>query len=67
VRPLLVVLLDEVIEASLLLEKVFGGRFGVLFLQRQMHALMAPVLLRVSRLDALDADSQPQPPHRESG
>jgi hypothetical protein len=66
-RPLLVVLLDEAIEAALLLEKIFGRWFGGFFLQRQMHALMAPVLLRVSRLDALDADSQPQlPPFTEA-
>src|SRR5579871_1342573 len=32
-----------------------------------MHALVAPVLLRVAWLDAFDADTEAQPPHREFG
>src|SRR5215469_17960528 len=35
------------------------------FFQSQMHALMATILLGVSRFYPLDADSQAQPPHRE--
>src|SRR5437868_4938327 len=37
-------------------------RFG---LQRAMETLLPSILLRLAGLDALDADSEPQPPHRE--
>src|SRR5256885_5834456 len=50
-----------------LLQEVLGGRLGGLLLERQMHALMAAVLLRVAPLDAFDVDPQPQPPHRQAG
>jgi serine/threonine protein kinase len=36
--------------ARLLLKKIGGGRLGGLFLQGQMHALMTPVLLRMTGL-----------------
>ena len=48
-RPLLVVALDEAIEARLLLQHVGGGGLGGFLLQRQMHALVAAVLLRDGR------------------
>ena len=64
-RPLPVVILDEVIELGLLLEQVFGGRLSSLFFECQMHALVPTVLLRVTRFDALDVDPEPQPPHGE--
>ena len=53
---LLIVKLDEVIEAALLLQEVEGGRLGGFLLERQMHALVSAVLLRMARLDALDVD-----------
>ena len=55
-RALLVVALDEAIELRLLLQEVLRRRLGRLLLQRQMHALVPAVLLRVAGLDALDGD-----------
>ena len=57
-RPLAIELFDEVIELRLLLQQVVGGGFGGFFLQRQVHAFVPAVLLRMSWLDALDVDSQ---------
>ena len=65
--PLGVEFADEVIEAGLLLQAVHAGRSGCFLLQRQMHALVAAVLLRVARLDALDGDAEAQPPDGELG
>lgn len=59
--PLGVELLDEVVEVGLLLQEIGAGRLGCLKFQCQMHALMAAVLLRVARLDALDVDTEPEP------
>ena len=56
-RSLLVVALDEAIELRLLLQEVLRRRFGGFLLQRQMHALVPAVLLRIAGLDALDARS----------
>src|SRR5215469_13303898 len=67
VWPFGIEFLNKGVEAGLLLETVHCGRSGCLFLQRQMHALVAAVLLWVARLDALDGDAEPQPPHREFG
>jgi hypothetical protein len=64
-RPLVVVALDEAIELGLLLKKVLRSRPGRFLLQREVHAFVATVLLRVAGLDALKADPQAQPPHRE--
>jgi len=62
---LLVVALDEGIEARLLLEHVRLGRPRRLPFQREMHPLVAAVLLGLARLDALNPNAEPQPPHRQ--
>jgi hypothetical protein len=56
---------DEVVEPGLLLQEVASGRLGGFFLQGQMHALMAAILLGMARLDPFDANPQPEPPDRE--
>jgi len=65
VRTLVVVTLDEVVKALLLLEEIVARRFGGLFLEGQVHALVAAVLLRVTGLDPFDGDPEPQPPDGE--
>src|SRR5258707_5767024 len=67
VWPFGIAFLNKVVEAGLLLQTVHSGRSGCFLLQRQMHALVAGVLLWVARLDALDGDAEPPPPHREFG
>ena len=67
VWPFGIEFLNKVVEAGLLLQTVHSGRSGCFFLQRQMHALVAAVLLWVARLDALDGDAEAEPPHREFG
>src|SRR2546430_226042 len=65
VRPLVVEDLDELVEPSLLLQKIGSRRLGGFSLQGQMHALMAAVLLRMTRLDPFNANTQPEPPDRQ--
>jgi len=63
--PLVVEDLDEVIEACLLLQEVASRWFASLFFQGEMHAFVTAILLRMARLDALDADAETQPPDGE--
>lgn len=58
---------EEVIEAGLLLERVHGGWPGGFLLEGEMHALVAPILLRTAWLDAFDGDAEPEPPDGEFG
>jgi len=50
-----VIPLDERIEARLLLEHIRRGGLRRVLLEREMHPFVPSVLLRVPRLDALDA------------
>ena len=55
-------LLEEGIEAGLLLEAVHAWRPGCFLLQGQMHALVTAVLLGVAGFDAFDCNAKPEPP-----
>ena len=66
-RPFGIELVDEVVEAGLLLQAVDAGRAGCLLLEGEVHALVAAVLLRMAGLDALDGDAEAEPPDRELG
>jgi hypothetical protein len=63
--PLPVEALDERVEACLLLQDVRRGRLGGFLLQREMHALVATVILRVSGFAPLDLNTQAEPPNRQ--
>ena len=56
-RPFVVELLDEGIELGLLLQDIGAGRTSGFFLQSQMHAFMAAVLLGMAGADALNGDA----------
>jgi hypothetical protein len=57
--------LNEFVEAGLLLQEVGDRRLGGFFLQGEMHALMAAILLRMARLNALNANAEAKPPDGE--
>src|SRR5215468_9711425 len=64
-RSFAIEFVNEVIELFLLLQRVHGWWAGGLLLECEMHSLMAAFLLRMSRLDALDLNAEPEPPHRQ--
>jgi len=64
-RAVAVVALDEVVEASLLLQQVVSRGLGGFLLQRQVNAFVPAVLRRMTGLDTLDLDAQAQPPDGE--
>jgi len=57
-RAVIVVYFDKLIEPLLLLQEVIAGRLGGLLFESQMHALVAPILLWVSWLNAFDTDAE---------
>jgi hypothetical protein len=57
-RALLVVALDEGVEAPLLLQHVRRDRFGRFLLQDRMHPLVAPVLFRPGLALVVESASQ---------
>jgi hypothetical protein len=63
-RPVLVVAIDEHVEARLLLQDVRSRRFGRFQLQRPVHPLVPAVLLWVAGSDALNSNAEAQP-HRQ--
>ena len=64
-RVLVIEYVAEVIEAALLCAKGCRRRFRRVLLQRAMHPLMAPVLLRSACLNALMHDPELHPAARE--
>jgi len=67
VRPVLIELLSEGIELSLLLQEIGAGGSSGFLLEREMHAFMTSVLLWMAGANAFDGDAQTQPPDRELG
>src|SRR5947207_7763039 len=63
--PFSIELADEGVEAFLLLQAVGARRAGRFPLEREMHALMAAILLRMARFNPLDPNTEPEPPHRQ--
>jgi hypothetical protein len=64
-RPHFVVFLAERLQLALLRPPILRRGRRRFFLQGAMHALVPPVLLRLSRLDPLRHDPQLDPPHRQ--
>src|SRR6185295_9723561 len=67
VRPFVVELLAETVEALLLLLEGLLRWAGGLSFERPVHSLVCAVLLRMARHDPLDADADADPPERKPG
>src|SRR5258707_632006 len=65
VRPMVVEIIAETVEAGLLLGRRGGGRARGLRLERGMHALVTAILLRRAGLDALQTNAQLDPMPRK--
>jgi hypothetical protein len=65
VRPLVVVPVDELINACLRLEHVDRGGARGVGLEREAEPLMSAVLLGMPGGAPLEADAETLPPHRE--
>ena len=53
--------IEKIIEPGLLSQAVLASGPGCFFLQGEVHAFVAAVLLRMPGLDALDADAESEP------
>ena len=67
VRADLVELLAKAVELLLLTSQAAGGRDGCFLLQRAVHPLVDPVLLRFPGFNQLGVDAQLDEPHRQLG
>ena len=65
VGALVVEEVPKLIEAALLCAHVVGWRVGRMRFQCAVHALVTPVLFRMSRLDALRDNAEAHPPNAE--
>ena len=65
-RPILVEVFDEGIEASLLCEEVLSGRLGGFRFEREMHAFMVAILLLRPRFYPFDLGAESEQPDRDS-
>src|SRR5690606_4216726 len=65
VRPLLVVFPTKRVEAQLLTRHQCLHGTRRLLLQRPVHTLMPPIVLRLGRPPSLHANTQLEPPHRK--
>ena len=57
-RPVPVVAREELVKASLLLQHVGSGWLGRFAFERQVHALMTSILLRMAGCNAFDLNAQ---------
>ncbi len=64
-RSVIVVKLDEGVEAFLLLQEVKGGGFCGFLFKGEVHPLMTSVLVWIAGFDALDTDPELEPPDRQ--
>ena len=62
-RPLVIELVHEGIEAGLLLEHVRRRRACRVRLQREVQTLVPAILLGMARRNPFEADTEPEPPH----
>src|SRR5581483_3202202 len=67
VGTLVIEVINKIIKLGLLLQDVGSSGSSGFLLERQVHAFMAAVLLRMTGTDALDADAKTQPPDRKLG
>jgi hypothetical protein len=63
--PLGIEFAPQPIETPLLLDRCGGRRLRGRLLEREMKALMAPILFRMAAIDAIELNAQLEPPDRQ--